>query len=305
MLHPKIIFLVNDWVYNSPIFGKAVQLAGFYPVSGGIANGVAQLKEKVAQGYSLMAFPEGTRSTTNKIRRFHKGAFFLAEKLKLDVIPVLIHGNSEVLPKGGFIIRDGSITVKILERILSEDMSYGKTDRERTKLIGTYFRKEFEAIRSEIENETYFHSLVKLDYRYKGDGLYRRVKKNLKENSHLYKTFLDTLNKRSSILNLTHGEGELDLLLLLDSADRKICTYIEDESTRSIVENSFITKHYNQITFASSWEEALNFYADAIIINASEAIEIERMKIENNNFLGFEIACQNHNLVIFKKTENT
>ena len=31
MLHPKIVFLVNDWVYNSPVFGKAVQVAGFYP----------------------------------------------------------------------------------------------------------------------------------------------------------------------------------------------------------------------------------------------------------------------------------
>lgn len=305
MLHPKIIFLVNDWVYNSPIFGKAVQLAGFYPVSGGIEKGVEQLKEKVAEGYSLMAFPEGTRSTTNKIRRFHKGAFFLAEKLELDIIPVLIHGNSEVLPKGSFIIRDGSITVKILKRIDSEDMSYGKTDRERTKLIGTYFRKEFETMRSEIENETYFHDLVKLDYRYKGDTLYRSVKKNLKENSDIYKTFLDTLNKRSSILNLTGGEGEFDLLLLLDGADRKICTYIKDESTRSIVENSFITKHYNRITFASSREEALNFDADAIMINASEVNEFRRMKIEKNIFLGFEIACQNYNLVIFKKKGNT
>jgi hypothetical protein len=82
MLHPKIIFLVNDWVYNSPFFGKAVKLAGFYPVSSGIENGVSHLQKKVDQGYSLMAFPEGTRSYTNKMKRFHKGAFFLAEKFK-------------------------------------------------------------------------------------------------------------------------------------------------------------------------------------------------------------------------------
>ena len=71
------------------------------------------------------------------------------------------------------------------------------------------------------------------------------------------------------------------------------------------VENSFISKHYNRITFASSREEALNFNADAIIINASEVNEFGRMKIESNIFLGFEIACQNHNLVIFKKKGNT
>ena len=131
MLHPKIIFLVNDWVYNSPIFGKAVKLAGFYPVSSGIENGLSHLQKKVDQGYSLMAFPEGTRSYTNKMKRFHKGAFYLAEELNLDIVPVLIHGNSEVLPKGSFVIKNGSITLKILDRIPAHDISYGKTSREK------------------------------------------------------------------------------------------------------------------------------------------------------------------------------
>ena len=117
MLHPKIVFLVNDWVYNSPVFGKAVQVAGFYPVSSGIEKGVSHLEEKVKQGYSLMIFPEGTRSPNNKMRRFHKGAFYLMEQLNLDMIPVLIHGNSEVNPKGSALIRNGNITVKILDSI--------------------------------------------------------------------------------------------------------------------------------------------------------------------------------------------
>src|SRR5690606_4772140 len=73
MLHPKICFLVNDWVYNSPVFGKAVRRADFYPVSSGIENSLKPLTKKIKQGYSLMAFPEGTRSQSNKIRRFHKG----------------------------------------------------------------------------------------------------------------------------------------------------------------------------------------------------------------------------------------
>jgi 1-acyl-sn-glycerol-3-phosphate acyltransferase len=88
-LSPKIIFLVSDWVYNSPIFGLGVRLAGFYPVSNGIDNGVDHLREKVDQGFSLMVFPEGTRSACNAIQRFHKGAFFLAEELQLDIIPLL------------------------------------------------------------------------------------------------------------------------------------------------------------------------------------------------------------------------
>src|SRR5690606_22863496 len=58
MVNHKIIYLVNDWVYHSPIFGKLVRALGFYPVSQGIENGIEQLKEKIEQGYSLVVFPE-------------------------------------------------------------------------------------------------------------------------------------------------------------------------------------------------------------------------------------------------------
>src|SRR5690606_21187181 len=129
MLHPKIIFLVNDWVYNSPFFGKAVRLAGFYPVSNGIENGVAHLQKKINQGYSLMVFPEGTRSYTNKMKRFHKGAFYLSEQFKLDIVPIIIHGNSETLPKGNFVIKSGTQSVKILDRIHFNDSRFSGTIR--------------------------------------------------------------------------------------------------------------------------------------------------------------------------------
>ena len=313
MLHPKIIFLVNDWVYNSPIFGKAVQMAGFYPVSGGIENGVEKLKVKVEQGYSLMAFPEGTRSTTNKIRRFHKGAFFLAEQLNLDLIPVIIHGNSEALPKGSFIIRDGSVTLKILNRIKLSDTSFGTRYKDRTKNISAYFKKEFDKMRFEIEGPTYFHAFVKLDYRYKGDALYKRVSKDLDERKETYKKVIDRIGKDSRIINISDGEGQLDLLLLLDGANRRICTYIEDETTRAIVKNSFVTNHYNRIVFAASKQEAFAFDANILIINkedkdVSAILKGEKsyasLNIENNNFFGADIVFENHKLIIFKQKTN-
>jgi 1-acyl-sn-glycerol-3-phosphate acyltransferase len=49
MLSPKTIYLVSDWVYNSPVFGKAVRAAGFYPVSEGIEGGVEHLRAKVEE----------------------------------------------------------------------------------------------------------------------------------------------------------------------------------------------------------------------------------------------------------------
>lgn len=156
MANHKIIYLVNDWVYRSPIFGKMVRALGFYPVSQGIENGMDKLKEKVEQGYSLVVFPEAERSYTNDVKRFHKGAFYIAEELGLDILPVYIHGNSEVLPKGDFIIYDGAITVKIGERIHKDDLNFGKTYSERTKKINAYFRDQFSKLRNELEDESYF-----------------------------------------------------------------------------------------------------------------------------------------------------
>ena len=213
MLHPKICFLVNDWVYNSPVFGKAVQRADFYPVSSGIENSVEPLKKKIKQGYSLMAFPEGTRSESNKIRRFHKGAFYLANEFNLDILPVLIHGNSEVNPKGSPIIKDGSITVEILQRIKANDNSFGENHTQQAKKVGAYFKSEFSKLREKIEGPKYFHRIILEEYRYKGDSLYRKVKKDLKENAEVYFEIIRQVEKSGNIAHISEDSGQLDFLI--------------------------------------------------------------------------------------------
>ncbi|RKR14489.1 hypothetical protein CLV91_0566 [Maribacter vaceletii] len=267
MLHPKIVFLVNDWVYNSPVFGTAVQAAGFYPVSKGVENGEEHLRKKVAQGYSLITFPEGTRSRTNKIKRFHKGAFHLADKLGLDVLPILIHGNSEVLPKGSFIIRDGSITIKVLNKIGIQDTSFGITTREKTKQISTYFREEFNTLRNTIEGATYFHSLVALEYRYKGDFLYKAVSQDLKSNALVYKEILDYVDPKGSIVHASKDFGQLDFLLKLDAPDRKITAFIKDTEVKEIVANSYITSNYGKFIFSDTLIDAFKEPATIGILN--------------------------------------
>ncbi len=255
MLYPKIIFLVNDWVYNSPVFGSAAKLAGAYPVSGGIENGEAYLKEKVAQGFSLIAFPEGTRSVSNRIKRFHKGAFYLAEQFQLDILPVLIHGNSEVLPKGSFIIRDGSITIEVLPRIKTTDFRYGETYKHRSKQIGTYFRNEFDTIRNRIEKTSYWHKTLLTHYRYKGDSVYKGVKNDLNLKSDSYFELMQYLGKEDRIAHFSDGYGQLDLLLALDSIDRKMTVFLTQEDARDLLKNNFLTHQYSKISVVDAWQE--------------------------------------------------
>lgn len=282
MLHPKLIFLVNDWVYNSPVFGRAMEIVGYYPVSQGIENGLDQIKSKIDQGYSVVVFPEGTRSKTNRINRFHKGAFYLSEELGVDIIPVLIHGNSEVNPKGSFAIRNGSITVKVLPRISPGDIKFGNTSRERAKYVGAHVREEFRKLRDELEGATYFNEVILDEFRYKGNTLYKSVKQDLELNTKLYHKLIRLIASENNVAHITDTNGHLDFLMALDKAERKIVSYIADETMRTIARNSynFINKYkIKYIDFGSVIEAE---QISCLIIHASESMFEE---IKNYNFI--------------------
>ncbi|PZX48717.1 MMPL family transporter [Algoriphagus chordae] len=279
MLHPKIIFLVSDWVYHSPVFGKAVKLAGFYPVSDGLEKGMNHLKTKIDQGYSIAVFPEGTRSYTHQMRRFHKGAFLLAETFNLDILPVLIHGNSEVLPKGTFIIKDGSITIKLLERIKPDDARFGISYSEKTKGISKYFKAEFEAFRDELETESYFHPMVLEEFRYKGDAVFNTVKQDLKKNSANYFAILPYVGQSDRILHLTDSYGQLNNLLALDGPLRNITSLVLDESKMTIAEHTvtangpYKLKYVNGLSDSAPDILILNFLDSNPLINSGLSLK--------------------------------
>ncbi|CAI8920286.1 MMPL family transporter [Chryseobacterium sp. IT-36CA2] len=238
----KIIYLVNDWVYDSPVFGKLVKALGFYPVSQGIENGMEKLKEKIAQGYSLVVFPEAERSYTNDVKRFHKGAFYLAEQFGLDILPLYIHGNSEVLPKGDFIIYNGSITVKVGNRISKDDMSFGKNYSERTKKINAYFREEFAKLREEIEDENYFKNKLFLSYLYKDSEVVKEVKEDFNTNKSVYFELNKHISNEANILHMADDFGQKDVLLTLYQASRRVFSLIKNNDKRATAAHSYLVK---------------------------------------------------------------
>jgi len=299
-LHPKLIYLVKDHVYNSPTIGSAAKLHGAYPVSGGIENGEAFLKQKVDQGFSIIAFPEGERSTSNKVKRFHKGAFYLAEKLQLDILPVMIHGASEVSPKNSFIIRDGDITLELLPRIKSGDLSYGKTYSERPKQFGQYFRTEFRKFRMSLESENYWHSLLLQNYEHKGNERYKIVKADLKSNASIYKTIMESVGEKDKIIHLSNDHGQLDLLLALDAIDRKIYSYLENEEARAILKNNYLTHQYSKIVIMDSVDAVFENQANVLILN-HHAITAEQIEHRINDGIRILILLKTNNPVFMEQ----
>jgi uncharacterized protein len=315
MLSPKIIFLVSDWVYNSPIFGAGVRLAGFYPVSNGIDNGVEHLRAKVDQGFSLMVFPEGTRSTSNSIQRFHKGAFYLAEELQLDIIPVVIHGYSEVLPKGDYVINGGSTTVEILDRIGINDTTFGKDYSERTKKMSAFFKAHFKQMRFDLEGPNYFKNKLNNSFAYKEIEVVKAVKNDLNLHLELYWKLNTLISAKAKVLHFAEDYGQLDALLSLQEPQRKIDSFFLDEDKRAVAKTNYIVQK-RTIHYLENKEQFENQAYEVILIsnknyddwNAISQLATSTIILVNSPSLkdaalpfGYEIKADNKDLIVLKK----
>lgn len=302
MLSPKIIYLVSDWVYNSPIFGVGVKLAGFYPVSQGLEGGVGHLRKKVEQGYSLMVFPEGSRSQDNLLRRFHKGAFYLAQEFQLDVLPVIIHGNAEILPKGDFILNDGIQTLQILERITPGDIRFGSDYTEKAKAVSTYFKKQYDDLRYSLEGPEYFKSKILDSYAYKEQDVIDAVNENLKLKMRAYHEFDKYTGAKNSILHYTDDHGETSLLMALQQPGRKIYSYIPDIDKRAVARTNYFLKK-RKLHYPDSLDEMSGIPYLVLIIDSDDNGLLEKLIIPSVNFIIYK---SGHILPIgFKQQQET
>ena len=153
MLTPKMIVVTNDWVWRNPIYGALIRRAEFVPAAEGIEDYMPKFRSLAERGYSILVFPEGTRSVDCSILRFHKGAFHLAQELGMDILPVCLHGVGYALPKKEFMLRPGHITVTIGKRVTPDDMSWGADARERTKAFHRFYEKWYADMCYKLETE--------------------------------------------------------------------------------------------------------------------------------------------------------
>lgn len=141
MLTPNLVILTKDWVWHNPFYGIIIRYADYLPVSD-MEQMLPKLSALVEKGYSVMVFPEGTRSPNCKIQRFHRGAFYLAEQLKLDILPVFIDGFGKVLPKTSFHLHPGEMTLEVMPRVAHDDPLQGDYREKARKLHRVYLEKK-------------------------------------------------------------------------------------------------------------------------------------------------------------------
>ena len=265
MLNPKVVLLTTDWVWKNPIYGVIIRFAEFYPVSDGYDKNVERLQNLVKRGYSVVIFPEGTRSVTGEILRFHKGAFQLAQALNIDILPVFIHGVHDVMPKNDFVLREGKIYVEIGQRL---PIVEAKTldAKELRSHFHEYYIKHLEEIRKEQEDVDYVLPFVRYKYIYKGNDIERAVRANLKK----IKTHSEEINafNYNSLAITNSGFGELAWTIALVHRNTQIYAFEADE------DKYLIASHCSYIP------NNLHFVKDDKVLTTYDYI------IDNQSFLG-------------------
>ncbi len=238
LLSPKVVVLTNRWVWNCPFYGWIIRFADYLPVADGIEENLPKLKTLVEKGYSVMVFPEGTRSANCSVLRFHQGAFFLAERLGLDIVPIVTHGIGHIFPKNEFILHKGRVDISIFERISSDnqELRKDKTFLEQTRAFRHFYQEKYAEISREVENVDYLLPLVKGNYLYKGKEIQQSCRRQLSDFENIKKR-INELPEEGAVLVKNCGYGERVLLAALAKKNLHIFALQPAEEFRLVAEH--------------------------------------------------------------------
>ena len=267
-LSSKILMVTNHWVWHSPFFGAIIRYVDFYYIGEGYEQYMERMRKKVKEGYSIAIFPEGTRTYNGKMKRFHKGAFYLAETLQLDLLPILLYGNNKIIAKAQpFNIRKGIIYTEILPRIPADDLSFGTTYQERTKRISAYMKEGYARIcreKNTTDNPAFYEALIQ-NYIYKGPVVewYIRIKVKMERN---YRLFNRLIPVQGQITDIGCGFGPLCYMLSLLSEDREILGIDYDEDKIALAQHGWLRNEHLQFRHGNALEYPLP-ESDVFILN--------------------------------------
>ncbi len=241
-LHHKILIVANQRSSYNPLIKIMFRWLGFYTIKDSnftawkdcsLERDIDIFRNYVQRGYSIVVFAEGARNPDSSILRYHKGPFYLAEKLNLDILPVVLHGVNKIMPIGSFACYDGAVNIHINRRITPHDSLWGANYVETTKLVHNYFVKRYDELKKLYETTEYYAPLVLDRYRYKGVELLSAIKSNLKNNSN-YSNAIDIDVAEENICISNCGYGEMALMMALVHPDKRVFVFEEDEDKLTI-----------------------------------------------------------------------
>ena len=125
-------WLAKMELFQIPVFGYSMARVGYISIDRSnrkaAYKSLQEAAQKIAQGVSVVVFPEGTRSIDGQIKPFKGGGFYLAIRSGRPIVPVVIFGSHDIMPKRRFRISPGRIVISINPPI--ETMPYNNKTKE-------------------------------------------------------------------------------------------------------------------------------------------------------------------------------
>lgn len=118
----------KESIFRIPFIGWNMSFNQYVKIARGdlksIKEMMATCRNWLKQGASIMIFPEGTRSPDGEIQEFRDGPFKMATDCNVPVVPIVIDGTHELLPKGTFMLNfKGHVRIKVLPPVYPADFN--------------------------------------------------------------------------------------------------------------------------------------------------------------------------------------
>jgi 1-acyl-sn-glycerol-3-phosphate acyltransferase len=124
------LFVHFKWVskienFRIPCVGWNMRLNQYIELRRGDKQSIGEMMSAASRtldsGSSVMMFPEGTRSADGRLKDFKHGAFTLAQGGGVPILPIVVEGTANALPKRGFVLQGRHpITIRVLDEIPHE-----------------------------------------------------------------------------------------------------------------------------------------------------------------------------------------
>jgi 1-acyl-sn-glycerol-3-phosphate acyltransferase len=123
-------FIAKRELFRIPFFGWAIKRAGYISIDREnpreALKAIEEAVQKIGAGTTVLIFPEGTRSKDGNLLPFMKGAFSLASRAQVPVLPLAIRGSYALHPTGSILTvprRKGVVTIRLGKPIQVEGRS--------------------------------------------------------------------------------------------------------------------------------------------------------------------------------------
>ena len=119
-------WVAKESLFTVPFVGWSLSLCKHIRIARGQLTSIKKVyreaREWLRKGIPVLFFPEGTRSETGEMRDFQNGAFKLAIREKVPVLPILLEGTGNAIPKGSWLFEaQAPSMIKVLPAIDTSD----------------------------------------------------------------------------------------------------------------------------------------------------------------------------------------